>query len=297
MTQVIRVAHSPDSDDAFMFWALAHDKVDTEGLTFEHHLGDIQSLNEAASTGKYEVTAISYFAYPGLQDKYALMSSGSSIGDKYGPVLISKTPMSREDLEGKPIAVPGLKTSAYLALKIWWPEAQVEVVPFDQIMERVEDGTYAAGLIIHEGQLTYQARGFHKIVDLGEWWYQEASLPLPLGGNVVRRDLGRETCLKVARVMRRSIEAALANRQEALAYAKTFARDLPDSLIDRFVGMYVNGMTVEADMEIQKSVRLFLFRGYGIGLVPFKPEIHFINPDAIDERAFEVPQAFAAQTV
>jgi len=146
MTQVIRVAHSPDSDDAFMFWALAHDKVDTEGLTFEHHLGDIQSLNEAASTGKYEVTAISYFAYPGLQDKYALMSSGSSIGDKYGPVLISKTPMSKEDLEGKPIAVPGLKTSAYLALKIWWPEAQVEVVPFDQIMERVEDGTYAADL-------------------------------------------------------------------------------------------------------------------------------------------------------
>lgn len=277
--QEIHVAHSPDSDDAFMFWALAHDKVDTEGLKFVHHLSDIQTLNEAAKEGKYELTAISYYAYPFLQDKYALLTCGSSIGNKYGPVVISKTPLNQVDLEGKTIAIPGEMTTAYLALKIWYPEAKTEVVPFDQIMEKVEDGTYVAGLIIHEGQLTYQQRGFYKVVDLGEWWFQECNLTLPLGGNAIRRDLGEEVIQKVARVLKRSIECGLANRKEALDYAKTFARGLDESLIDRFVGMYVNEMTVEANMEVQKAVRLLLFRGYGIGLLPEKPEIDFINPD------------------
>ncbi len=284
--QEIHVAHSPDSDDAFMFWALAHDKVDTEGLRFVHHLSDIQTLNEAAKEGKYELTAISYYAYPFLQDKYALLSCGSSVGNKYGPVVISKKPMTQADLAGKIIAVPGLMTTAYLALKVWYPDAQVEVVPFDQIMDKVNDGAYEAGLIIHEGQLTYQQKGFHKVVDLGEWWFEETSLTLPLGGNAVRRDLGPETCQKIARVLKRSIECGLANREEALAYAKTFARDLEDSLIDRFVGMYVNDMTVEADMEIQKAVRLLLFRGYGIGLLPEKPEITFITPNDVQNYAF-----------
>ncbi len=277
--QEIHVAHSPDSDDAFMFWALAHDKVDTEGLTFVHHLGDIQTLNEQAKEGKYELTAISYYAYPFVSDKYALITCGSSVGNKYGPVLISKKPMTKADLAGKTIAIPGLMTTAYLALKIWYPEAQTEVVPFDQIMEKVEDGTYEAGLIIHEGQLTYKKSGFHKVVDLGEWWFEECSLTLPLGGNAVRKDLGEETCLKIARVLKRSIECGLANREEALAYAKSFGRGLDDSLVDRFVGMYVNEHTVDADMEIQKAIRLLLLRGYGIGLLEEKPEIEFINPD------------------
>lgn len=277
--QEIHVAHSPDSDDAFMFWALVHDRVDTEGLTFVHHLDDIQTLNEAAKAGKYELTAISYYAYPFLQDKYALLTCGSSVGNKYGPVVVSKTPMTQADLAGKTIAVPGELTTAYLALKIWYPDAITEVVPFDRIMEKVADGTYPAGLLIHEGQLTYPRQGFHKIVDLGEWWFEECNLTLPLGGNAVRQDLGEETCLKIARVLKRSIEYGLQHREEALSYAKGFAKDLEDPLIDRFVGMYVNEMTVEADMEIQKAVRMLLFRGYGLGLLPEKPVITFINPD------------------
>lgn len=277
--QEIHVAHSPDSDDAFMFWALAHDRVDTEGLKFVHHLADIQTLNEAAKEGKYELTAISYYAYPFVQDKYALLSSGSSVGNKYGPVLVSKTPMTKDDLAGKTIAVPGTMTTAYLALKIWYPEVQTEVVPFDEIMDRVEDGTYPAGLLIHEGQLTYARKGFHKIVDLGEWWYNMVSLVLPLGGNAIRKDLGEETIRKVARVLRRSIEYGLEHREEALAYARQFARDLDPGLVDRFVQMYVNEFTVDADMETQKGIRLLLFMGYGQGLLPEKPVISYVRAD------------------
>lgn len=292
---VIHVAHSPDSDDAFMFWALAHNRVDTEGLTFEHHLSDIQTLNEAAKNGQYEVTAISYFAYPFIQDKYALMTCGSSVGDKYGPVLIAKAPMQQADLADKPIAVPGWMTTAYLALKVWYPEAVTEVVPFDEIMDRVADGTYAAGLLIHEGQLTYREKGFHKVVDLGEWWFEESNLPLPLGGNAVRRDLGEDLCRKIARVIKRSIEYGLAHREEAMAYAKTFSRGLTDGQTDRFIGMYVNDMTLEADMEIQKAIRLLLFRGYGLGLLPEKPEIHFINPNGDGVAAYKNDYALAKE--
>jgi 1,4-dihydroxy-6-naphthoate synthase len=277
MTHVIRVAHSPDSDDAFMFWALAHHKVDTEGLIFEHHLDDIQTLNEAAKEGRYELTAISYFAYPFLQDQYAILSCGSSIGDKYGPVVISKSPLSKADLGGKVIAIPGEMTTAYLALKIWYPEAKTQVVPFDQIMERVEQGEFEAGLIIHEGQLTYQQEGFYKVVDLGEWWFEETNLTLPLGGNAIRKDLGPELMQKIARILKASIACGLAHREEALAYAKQFGRDLPDSLVDRFVGMYVNDMTLDMDLEIQKAIKLLLYRGHGIGLIPFKPELEIIS--------------------
>lgn len=275
---VIRVAHSPDSDDAFMFWALSEGKVDTEGLVFEHHLQDIQTLNEAAKEGKYELTAISYYAYPFLADKYDILTCGSSIGDKYGPVVIAKKPLSKEELKNIKIAVPGLMTSAYLALMLWLPEAQVEVVPFDQIMDKVNDGTYQAGLIIHEGQLTYKDEGFQKIVDLGEWWFEETNLPLPLGGNAIRKDLGEALCQKIARVLRRSVECGLENRKEALEYCKKYARGLTDAQIDKFVGMYVNDMTLEADDVIQRSVKLFLLRGHGQGLIPGeKPEVKFVS--------------------
>lgn len=275
----IRIAHSPDSDDAFMFWALAKDLVDNEGMTFTHHLYDIQTLNEEASKGTYELTAISYFAYPFVSDKYALLSCGSSVGDKYGPVLVAKTPMTQADLKDQVIAIPGERTTAYLALKIWFPDAKTDVVPFDQIMDKVKDGTYKAGLLIHEGQLTYPQEGLVKIVDMGEWWFEESNLPLPLGGNAIRKDLGMERIQAIARVLKRSIEYGLAHKEEALAYCRQFARGLSDEKLNRFLDMYVNDMTVDADFEIQKAVKLLLYRGHGIGLIPEKPEIEFISPE------------------
>lgn len=274
---VIRVAHSPDSDDAFMFWALAHHKIDAEGLTFEHILTDIETLNREALKGTYELTAISYHAYAHLHDKYALLNVGSSVGDKYGPVLIAKKPMSRDELKQITVAVPGEMTTAYLALKIWMPELKTAVVPFDQIMERVESGEFAAGLIIHEGQLTYQQQGFVKIVDLGEWWFEECNLTLPLGGNAIRRDLGPEMIQKIGRVLKRSIEHGLKHREEALEYALQFARGLDKKTADAFVGMYVNEMTLDADVEIRKAVKLLLWRGQAIGVIQDKIEPEFID--------------------
>ena len=274
----IKVAHSPDSDDAFMFWALAKNQVDTEGLTFTHHLSDIETLNKEAMTGKYELTAISYHAYAYLQDKYDILTCGSSVGDKYGPVLIAKTPLTQEDLRNTTIAIPGEWTTATLALKLWMPDCKTEVVPFDEIMDRVQDGTYKAGLIIHEGQLTYKEEGFSKVVDLGEWWYEETNLPLPLGGNAIRKDLGEELSQKIARVLLRSIEAGLANREEALEYAKSFGRGLDDAKVDRFVGMYVNEMTLVTTPEIERAVELLLLRAFGQGLIPNKPTVKFISP-------------------
>jgi len=274
---VIRVAHSPDSDDAFMFWALAHDKVDTEGLTFEHTLTDIETLNQEALKGTYELTAISYHAYAKLADKYALLNVGSSIGDKYGPVVIAKKPFTKEELKQVVVAIPGEMTTAYLALKIWEPELKTQVVPFDQIMERVESGEFQAGLIIHEGQLTYQKQGFVKVVDLGEWWFEETNLTLPLGGNAIRLDLGDEMIQKIGRVLKRSIEYGLQHRQEALDYALQFARGLDRETANTFVGMYVNEMTLDADVEIRKAVKLLLWRGYGIGLLSEKIEPNFVD--------------------
>lgn len=282
---VIRVAHSPDSDDAFMFWALAKDRVDTEGLTFTHHLTDIETLNREAMKGTYELTAISYHAYAKIADKYALLNVGSSIGDKYGPVVIAKRKMTKEELKNVTVAVPGELTTAYLALKIWEPSLKTEVVPFDQIMEKVAAGEYEAGLIIHEGQLTYRREGFEKVVDLGEWWFEETNLTLPLGGNAIRLDLGDELIQKIGRVLKRSIEYGLAHREEALEYAKQFSRGLDDKLTDEFVGMYVNDMTLDADVEIRKAVKLLLWRGQGIGLISEKIEPVFVDVQEVPVRS------------
>lgn len=276
---VIRVAHSPDSDDAFMFYALAKDKVETEGLTFTHQLTDIETLNKEAMQGTYELTAISYHAYAYVKDKYALLTVGSSIGDKYGPVVIAREKFTKEQLKTKVVAVPGMMTTAYLALKIWEPDIETVVVPFDQIMEGVIEGKYDAGLIIHEGQLTYPQFGLKKVVDLGEWWFEDTNLTLPLGGNAIRRDLGPELIQKVARVLKRSIEYGLTNRQDALDYSMQFARGLEVSQADKFVGMYVNEMTLDAGEEIQKAVKLLLWRGHGIGVVPEKVIPDFISVD------------------
>lgn len=274
---VIRVAHSPDSDDAFMFYALANDKVDTEGLTFTHQLTDIETLNREAMKGTYELTAISYHAYAYVHDKYAILNVGSSIGDKYGPVLIAKKPMTKDELKNVTIAVPGEMTSAYLALKIWEPELKTRTVPFDEIMPRVAAGEFEAGLIIHEGQLTYREEGFTKIVDLGEWWFETTNLPLPLGGNAIRKDLGAEMIQKIGRVFKRSLEYSLAHREDALDYAMKFARGLDRKQADRFVGMYVNEMTLDADSEIRKAVRLLLAMGNGVGVIPEKIAPEFVD--------------------
>jgi 1,4-dihydroxy-6-naphthoate synthase len=282
---VIRVAHSPDSDDAFMFYGLAADKVDTEGLTFTHELVDIETLNNEAKKGTYELTAISYHAYAYVHDKYAILTVGSSIGNKYGPIVVAKEAWTKEQLKTKTIAIPGEMTSAYLALKIWEPELKTITVPFDQIMEGVAEGKYDAGLIIHEGQLTYPSLGLKKIVDLGEWWFEDTNLTLPLGGNAIRRDLGPELIQKIARVLKRSIEYGLNHREDALDHCMKYARGLTKEQTDKFVGMYVNEMTMDADEEIQKAVKLLLWRGNGIGVVPEKIVPEFIGIELIETEA------------
>jgi len=274
---VIKVAHSPDADDAFMFWALAHNKIDTEGLTFEHTLTDIETLNKEAFKGTYELTAISYYGYAKVRDQYAILNVGSSIGDKYGPVVIAREKLTADDLDNKVVAVPGDGTSAYLALKLWNRKVLTKVVPFDQILERVQAGEFIAGVIIHEGQLYYADKGLQKVCDLGEWWFETTNLPLPLGGNAIRKDLGPDLIQKIGRVLKRSIQYGLDHREEALDYAMGFARDLPRDKADTFVGMYVNEMTLNADKEIRKAVRLFLYMGNGIGLVDEKFDPEFID--------------------
>jgi 1,4-dihydroxy-6-naphthoate synthase len=276
-TRTIRVAHSPDSDDAFMFYALSKDKLDTGNLRFEHELSDIESLNRRALTGELEVSAVSIHAYAYISDRYALLSSGSSMGDKYGPRLVSREPLGREDLKGKTIAVPGEWTTAYLALKLYEPEARHVVVPFDEIMAYVARGEADVGLLIHEGQLTHESEGFHLIEDLGEWWYGETNLPLPLGGNVVRRDLGEETTREVARLIKASIQYALDHREEALAHALGYARDLPPELADKFVSMYVNEWTVDYGEKGREAVRTLLSRGYEAGIIPHEVSVEFVG--------------------
>jgi 1,4-dihydroxy-6-naphthoate synthase len=276
-TKTIRVAHSPDSDDAFMFYALAQDKLDTGNLRFVHELSDIESLNRRALTGELEVSAVSIHAYAYLADTYALLSSGSSMGDRYGPRLVAREAYAREDLEGKTVAVPGEWTTAFLALKLYQPEVDHVVVPFDEIMEYVARGEAEVGLLIHEGQLTHESEGLSLIEDLGEWWYSETGLPLPLGGNVVRRDLGEETVNEVARLLKASIQYSLDHRDEALAYALDYARDLPPELADRFVSMYVNEWTVDYGEIGRKAVRTLLARGYEAGVIPNKVEVEFVG--------------------
>ncbi|MGL4462415.1 MAG: menaquinone biosynthesis family protein [Planctomycetia bacterium] len=276
--QLIRVGHSPDPDDAFMFYALAHDKLDCGPYQFVHQLEDIETLNRRALQGELEVSAVSIHAYAYLTDKYALLPSGSSMGDKYGPKVVAREQFRREELPDYKIAVPGLMTTAYLALRLWHPkEFTFRVVPFDEILPRVADGEFDAGLIIHEGQLTYQNQGLTQIVDLGAWWYEETGLPLPLGGNVVRKDLGPQAMQEISRLLHASIKYGLEHRQAALDYALGYARDMQRGLADEFVGMYVNHWTLDYGDVGRRAIRMLLERGAAAGLVPGPTEIEFVD--------------------
>jgi 1,4-dihydroxy-6-naphthoate synthase len=277
--RTIQVAHSPDSDDAFMFYALAEGKVDTP-FRYVHELSDIESLNQRARQGELEVSAVSIHAYAYLADRYALLASGSSMGDGYGPRLVSRQPAPadpRASLRGQRVAVPGLYTTAYLALKLYQPDLDPVVMPFDQIEEAVQRGDVAVGLLIHEGQLTYADTGLHLWEDLGAWWMRETGLPLPLGGNVVRRDLGEAVVAQVARDVRASIEYALAHRGAALAHAMQFSRGLSDERADTFVGMYVNQWTVDYGPVGRQAVQLLLDRAAEAGLVPARIHVDFVG--------------------
>lgn len=260
MTQTIRFGHSPDPDDAFMFYAIAKNKIDLKGFLVEHVVEDIESLNQRALKAELEVTAISVHCYAYVHQKYAVMRSGASIGEKYGPIVVSKLPV--HSLKEKKIAVPGLLTTAVLALKIYEPDFSAVVVPFDQILDYVKEGKADAGLIIHEGQLTYQRYGLEKVVDLGEWWWQETQLPLPLGIDVIRKDLGKKTMESFSGVFKDSIVCALKNREEALEYALPYGRGLEMKEADRFVGMYVNDYTVDLGKTGEESICELLKRGY-----------------------------------
>lgn len=266
----ITVAHSPDSDDAFMFYALAEKRVDTEGLTFEHELSDIESLNRRAASGELAVTAVSFHAYAFLADRYLLLPHGASFGDGYGPVVVARRPMTREEIASGRIVVasPGARTTAALALALWAPGAATVLRPFDTILEGVRDGEIEAGVLIHEGQLTFAEEGLTQVVDLGAWWKGETGLPLPLGGNVVRRDLGEDRVGRVSRALSRSIEYGLAHREAALAHAMQYARGLDPAKADRFVGMYVNEWTRSYGPEGRRAVQLLLDRAHAAGLVP-----------------------------
>jgi len=275
--QEIVSAHSPDSDDAFMFYGLATKKVRSSKVAFRHVLQDIESLNRNAVEGTYDLTAISYHAYPYVSDKYVVMASGSSIGDGYGPMVVATRPMEVEDIRGKKIAVPGLMTSAYLGLKLIEPDFEPVVVPFDKIIDAVKEKTADAGLIIHEAQLTYDRSGFHKVVDLGRWFKAKYDLPLPLGCNVLLRSLSPEIQKECCRMMRESIQYALDNHDEALSYAMQFARDMDSRLAEKFVGMYVNHYTVDCGEVIPVAVQKLLDLGYEAGLIPVRVEVEFIR--------------------
>ncbi|MBA3912455.1 MAG: ABC transporter substrate-binding protein [Acidobacteriales bacterium] len=275
----ITVAHSPDSDDAFMFYGLATNKVRVPGLRFSHTLCDIETLNRMARQGEgvYDVTAISFHAYPYIQDTYALMPAGGSVGEGYGPMIVASRRFSVEEVKTKRIAIPGTLTTAYLALKLFAPDIETEVVPFDQIIPQVLEGKYEAGLIIHEGQLTYSLSGLHRILDLGRWWQESTGLPLPLGGNAIRRSLGPQLMSSVNAALRSSIQYALDHREEALAYAMQFARDLDPQLADKFVGMYVNERTLDYGSEGRDAIRRLLAMGYEAGIVPYPANIDFVE--------------------
>jgi 1,4-dihydroxy-6-naphthoate synthase len=275
--KTIHVAHSPDSDDAFMFYALAAGKIDTEGLTYIHELQDIESLNQRAMRGELEVTAVSIHAYAYLSDRYALLPHGASMGDRYGPRLVARDPASRADVKGKRIAIPGPLTSAYLALQLYEPDFVPVFTPFDAIEDAVVNGDVDMGLLIHEGQLTFAERGLHLVADMGEWWFQETGLPLPLGGNVVRKDLGPDVTQKISRHLRDSIAYGLEHRVGALDHAMQYARGLDRSKADTFVGMYVNDWTLDYGERGRKAVRLFLERGVQAGLVTKRVTVEFVE--------------------
>jgi 1,4-dihydroxy-6-naphthoate synthase len=275
--QTITVAHSPDSDDAFMFYGLATNKLDTGALRFTHVLEDIQSLNEKAMRGVYDVTAISFHAYAYISDKYALLPHGASIGDNYGPIVVSREKLKPEEIGSVKVAVPGKLTSAFLALSIHTPGFTYEVVPFDKIIEAVQEGRCDAGLLIHEGQLFYQSLGLHKVLDLGEWWHERTSLPLPMGGNVIRRDLGADVISRVSKCLHDSIRYSLDNRADALRYAMQFARDMEPELADRFVGMWVNELTLDYTARGRAAVQRLLDEGAERGVIPHRVTVEFVQ--------------------
>jgi 1,4-dihydroxy-6-naphthoate synthase len=273
----ITLGHSPDSDDAFMFYALARHLIDEEGYEFHHTLRDIETLNRWALESKLHVTAISVHGYAYVSDNYAILPHGASMGDNYGPMVVAREPLSRQALKEVKIAIPGTLTSAYLALRLWLGEFAYEVVPFNEIMERVHAGDFAAGLLIHEGQLTHGELGLRTLVDLGQWWHAEHNLPLPLGVNVIRKDLGAERLKQLSRILHRSIAYGLEHRDAGLDYALEFARGMERSLADRFVGMYVNDWTLDMGEKGRESIRLFLKLGHEAGIVEHSPMVEFVE--------------------
>ena len=275
--RTITLAHSPDSDDAFMFYALATNKIETGDLEFKHELKDIQTLNEEARKGTYDVTAISFHAYAYVADKYALLPHGASIGDNYGPIVVANQELDPSEIANVTVAVPGTLTSAFLTLSLHTPKFKYEVVPFDQIIEAVTEGRCDAGLLIHEGQLFYQNLGLHKVLDLGEWWHKHTDgLPLPMGGNAIRRDLGDETIKEVSGFLKESIQYSLDHREDALQYAMQFARDMDPALADRFVGMWVNELTLDYGERGRAAVRRLLSEGYERGIIPHQVDVEFV---------------------
>jgi 1,4-dihydroxy-6-naphthoate synthase len=274
-TEKIRIGHSPDSDDAFMFYALANGLIPTDPYKIVHVVEDIETLNQRALAAELEVTAISVHAYAYVAKDYMFMPCGASIGDQYGPLVVSKAPM--DTLAGKRIAIPGKMTTAYLTLSLFEPNFEAEPRPFDKILDAVQQDEVDAGLIIHEGQLTYAREGLHKVIDLGEWWYEETGLPLPLGANVIRRNLGTEKIRKITALLKQSIEYSLEHREGGLAYAMTYARDMETSLADKFVGMYVNDYTLDYGEKGRAGVRELLHRGNAAGIIPHRVDADFVS--------------------
>lgn len=273
----ISLAHSPDSDDAFMFYGLASGHVPSGELVIEHVLADIETLNRRAMEGRHEVTAISFHAYPHVADRYQLMPCGGSIGDGYGPLLVAKEEMSAEEMAGRVVAVPGLLTTAYLALKLFAPKVDARVVPFDRVFDEVREGRADVALVIHEGQLTYAGAGLRKILDLGAWWKQETGLPLPLGGNAVRRDVGGALSQRLTSLVRDTVRYSLAHREQALEYAMRFARGMETGIADRFVGMWVNEMTVDCGDRGRRAVQELLDRGHAAGIIPRRVVVDWVD--------------------
>jgi 1,4-dihydroxy-6-naphthoate synthase len=280
-TREIKVAHSPDSDDAFMFYGMATNKVRLPGVKFSHTLCDIETLNRKALEGFYDITAVSFHAYPYIQDKYAIMPSGGSVGEGYGPMIVASRNIPVEEIANVKIAVPGTMTTAYLALKLFAPDVVTEVVPFDEIIPKVLEGKYEAGLIIHEGQLTFNKVGLHRIVDMGKWWRDLTGMPLPLGGNAIKRDLGTTLINSCCNALRDSIQYALDHREEALQYAMQFARDLDVQQADKFVGMYVNDRTLDYGKDGREAISKLLEMGYERGIIPNKPNVEFVGDSAV----------------
>jgi len=276
-TVKLSLAHSPDSDDAFMFYALATRKIKTGNLLFSHTLEDIESLNQKALEGVYDITAISFHAYAYLAERYLLLPCGGSFGERYGPLVVARGSLDAHSLKGKRVAVPGKMTTAFLVMRLFEPEFEAVFVPFDQILGRVASGEVDAGVLIHEGQLTYAREGVKKVVDLGEWWYGETQLPLPLGGNSIRRSLDRRTVQQAAKLMRDSIQYGLNHREEALDYALQFARGLDPSTVDRFVSLYVNDWTLNYGERGQQAIQALLDRGYERGVLPHQVKAEFVE--------------------